>query len=107
MNQRSLTALLSLSVIVAALTTGCSQNAAQNAGPELPFSKPVQDNVTDYVDFTGRTDAVQAVDIRARVTGYLETMPFKEGAEVKKGDLLFEIDRRPYQAQHDQAQGQV
>jgi len=43
----------------------------------------------------------------ARVTGFLEKMPFREGAEVKKGDPLFEIDRRPYQAQHDQAQGQV
>jgi multidrug efflux system membrane fusion protein len=59
------------------------------------------------VEFTGRTDAVKAVDIRARVTGYLIKMPFKEGAEVKKGDLLFEIDPRPYQAQLDQAKGQV
>src|SRR5262249_49197186 len=63
--------------------------------------------VTDYVDFTGRTDAVQAVDVRARVTGYLVQMPFKEGAEVKKDDLLFEVDPRPYRAQLDQAQGQV
>ena len=73
----------------------------------MPVSKPVQREVTDYVDFTGRTDAVQAVNIVARVTGYLVKMPFKEGAEVKKGDLLFEIDPRPYQAQLDQAEGQV
>lgn len=63
--------------------------------------------MTDYVDFTGRTNAVQSVDIRARVSGYLVKMPFKEGAEVKEGDMLFEIDPRPYQAQYDQAQGQV
>ena len=63
--------------------------------------------MTDYVDFTGRTNAVNSVDIRARVSGYLVQMPFKEGAEVKKGDLLFEVDPRPYQAQYDQAVGQV
>jgi multidrug efflux system membrane fusion protein len=70
-------------------------------------SRPVKRQVTDYVDFTGRTDAVQAVDVRARVTGYLVKVPFKEGTEVKKGDLLAEIDPRPYQAQYDQAKGQV
>ncbi len=63
--------------------------------------------VTDYVDYTGRLDAVQSVGIRARVTGYLVQMPFKEGTEVKKGDLLFEIDPRPYQALVNQAQSQV
>jgi multidrug efflux system membrane fusion protein len=73
----------------------------------LPVSKPLEREVTEYVDFTGRTDAVDAVDIRPRVTGYLVQMPFQEGREVKKGDLLFEIDPRPYKAQLDQAQGQV
>ena len=71
------------------------------------MSHPVQRVVTDYVDFTGRTDAVQSVNIVARVTGYLAQMPFKEGSEVKAGDLLFEIDPRPYQAQFDQAKSQV
>ena len=47
------------------------------------------------------------MDIRARVSGYLVKMPFKEGAEVKEGELLFEVDPRPYQAQYDQADGQV
>ena len=51
--------------------------------PALPVSKPVQRQVTDYVDFTGRTDAVEAVDVRPRVTGYLVSMPFKEGSEVR------------------------
>jgi multidrug efflux system membrane fusion protein len=73
----------------------------------LPVSRPVQREVTEYVDFTGRTDAVEAVDVRPRVTGYLVKLPFREGAEVKKGDLLFEIDPRPYQAQLDQAVGLV
>jgi multidrug efflux system membrane fusion protein len=89
---------------------GCSHGPPQLAPPEppaIPVSQPVRRVVTDYVDFTGRTDAVQAVDIRARVTGYLVDMPFKEGAEVKKDDLLFVVDPRPYQAQFDQAEGQV
>jgi multidrug efflux system membrane fusion protein len=59
--------------------------------------------VIEYQDFTGRTQAVQQVEIRARVTGYLVKVLFKDGAEVKKGDLLFEIDPRPYQAQLDEA----
>jgi len=89
---------------------GCqSQNKpiAPAETPAVPISKAVQRKVTDHVDFTGRTDAVKAVDVRARVTGYLTKMNFKEGGEVKKGDVLFEIDPRPYQAQYDQAQGQL
>jgi multidrug efflux system membrane fusion protein len=93
------------------VAAGCQRSPAQVAPaepPVLPVSKPVQREVTDYVDFTGRTDAVEAVDVRPRVTGYLRQMPFKEGSEVKKDkDLLFEIDPRPYQAQLDQAEGQV
>jgi multidrug efflux system membrane fusion protein len=92
------------------LFTGCESKAPQIAPPTvpgIPVSQPVQRSVTDYVDFTGRTEAKEAVDIRPRVTGYLVQMPFREGAEVKKGDLLFEIDPRPYQAQYDQAVGQV
>jgi multidrug efflux system membrane fusion protein len=73
----------------------------------VPVSHAVEEEVTDYVDFTGRTEAVQAVNIVARVTGYLVKMPFTEGSEVKEGELLFEIDPRPYQAQYDQALSQV
>jgi multidrug efflux system membrane fusion protein len=59
------------------------------------------------VDFTGRTEAIQSVDIRPRTTGYLAKKEFAEGAEVKAGDPLFVIDPGPHQAQLDQAQGQV
>jgi multidrug efflux system membrane fusion protein len=103
-------ALLCFFLTWAGALIGCSQGPPQLAPPEppgVPVSQPVHRVVTDYVDFTGRTDAVQAVDVRPRVTGYLKEMPFKEGAEVKKGDLLFVVDPRPYQAQLDQAKGQV
>src|SRR5438105_7081344 len=93
-----------------AAVAGCQRGQPQNADtgpPVIPVSHPVEQDVTDYVDYTGRVDAVDSVGIRARVTGYLTKMPFKEGAEVKKNDLLFEIDPRPYQALVDQAQSQV
>ena len=102
--------LVRVAVCWGAVLSGCRPNKESLAPPQataVPVSQPVQRAVTDYIDFIGRTDAVQSVDIRARVTGYLVKMPFTEGAEVKKGDQLFEIDPRPYQAQLDQAQGQV
>jgi multidrug efflux system membrane fusion protein len=104
-----LLAVLTGLVLVAA---GCQRSASRVAPaepPVLPVSKPIQREVTNFIDFTGRTSAVAAVDIRPRVTGYLlqTKNPFKEGAEVKKGELLFEIDPRPYQAQLNQAENQV
>jgi multidrug efflux system membrane fusion protein len=96
---------------VLAAVAGCQAEpkpaAAATEVPAVPVSLPVQREVTDYVDFTGRTDAVQSVDIRPRATGYLTRILFKEGSEVRAGDVLFEIDARPYRAQLDQAEGQV
>jgi RND family efflux transporter MFP subunit len=63
--------------------------------------------VTDYAEFTGRTTAVEAVRVRARVWGHLEKINFVEGAEVKKGDLLFVIDQRPYRAALERAEADV
>ncbi len=99
-----------ISVALLLGVNGCQDNKAAVAPSEaavIPVSQPVRREVTDFVDFTGRANAVQSVDIRPRVTGYLKRMPFKEGAEVKAGDLLFEIDPRPYQAQVDSYQSQV
>jgi membrane fusion protein, multidrug efflux system len=103
-------ALLLSGLALLPASPGCarkSQQVAPSEPPALPVSQPVSREVTDFVDFTGRTDAVEAVDIRPRVSGYLVKMPFKEGAEVRKGDLLFEVDPRPYQAQLDQAKAQL
>lgn len=109
MSRRS-DAALGLIPTALALLAGCQQGPPPAAAPPLPVvpvSQPVQRQVTDYVDYTGRTGAKQSVDIRARVTGYLVVTPFHEGAEVNKGDLLFKIDPRPYQDQLDAAQAQV
>jgi RND family efflux transporter MFP subunit len=97
-------------VLLAALGSGCQRSAAPPpaAPPQaVPVSHPLRRNVTEYIDYTGRTDAVDSVGIKARVTGYLVSSPFREGAEVEKDTVLFEIDPRPYQAQLNQAEAQV
>jgi membrane fusion protein, multidrug efflux system len=88
--------------------TGCGkQQTEQTSGPlVVRVNRPVAREVTDYVYFTGRTGAIDSVEIRARVTGYLVNIDFKSGIEVKKNQRLFKIDPRPYQAQLDQARGQ-
>jgi multidrug efflux system membrane fusion protein len=99
-----------LGLALAATIGGCNQkqaDVAQSEPPAIPVSKPVQREVTDFMEFTGRTDATESVSVVPRVTGYLVKISFKEGAEVKKDDLLFEIDPRPYEAQYSQAEGQV
>ncbi len=92
------------------LMVGCSRPAppaVEAPPPKVTVSLPIEREVIDFADFTGRTDSKNAVEIRPRVTGYLTQMPFREGDEVKKDDLLFEIDPRPYQAQLDKAAADV
>ena len=101
-------ACVGLALMVA--PSGCVRKPREAAPPTklaVPVSTPLRRNVTEYVVFTGRADAVNSVDIRARVTGYLVQLPFREGSEVKVGDQLAEIDPRPYKAQLDQAEGQL
>jgi RND family efflux transporter MFP subunit len=89
---------------------GCTpapSGAPAPAPTPVTISYPVEREVTDYADFTGRTAAVDAVDVRARVWGYLDKVNFREGALVKKGDVLFEIDPRTYQAALQQAEGNL
>ena len=73
----------------------------------VTVAKPVEREVVNYAQFTGNTAAVKSVDIRARVSGYLDKVGFDEGAVVKAGDMLFVIDPRPYQAALDMAQANV
>src|SRR5262249_49167077 len=64
-----------------------------------PIARPAERDVTEYVDYTGRTNARDSVIIQPRVTGYLVKAPFAEGSDVKKDDGLFGMDPRPYKAQ--------
>ena len=97
-------------VLVVGVIAGCQRKPAEAPPappPIIPVSHPIDRSVTDYTDYTGRTDAVQSVNVRARVTGQLMSMGFEEGEEVQEGDLLFEVDPRPYQNLVDQAQSQL
>ncbi len=98
---------LSVSLVLA---VGCSPAPpAETAPPTLsvPVSRPLERKVIDYAEFTGRTTAIESVRVRARVWGHLEKINFVEGAEVKKGDLLFVIDQRPYRAALERAEADV
>jgi RND family efflux transporter MFP subunit len=90
--------------------TGCARQSSQ-APPAAPIpvmvSYPVERDVADYADFTGRIAAVDSVEVRSHVWGYLDQVNFKEGALVNKGDVLFELDPRPYQAMLNQAKAKV
>jgi multidrug efflux pump subunit AcrA (membrane-fusion protein) len=106
MDARTFCAGLScFSLMLAASTTSLGQERAKL--PEVPVTRPVLREVTDFEDFTGRTEAVATVQLRARVSGFLVRTPFQEGAEVKEGDVLFEIDERPYRADLDRAAAAV
>ena len=74
--------------------------------PTVVVSKPLQTKLVDWDDYVGRFEAINSVDIRPRVTGYLQSIAFRDGQVVKKGQLLFVIDPRPYQAALTQARGQ-
>ena len=75
--------------------------------PEITVSQPVAHKIIEWDEYTGRFDAVEAVDVRARVSGYLTDVNFTDGQEVKAGDLLFQIDPRPFERALDQAKAQL
>jgi RND family efflux transporter MFP subunit len=97
-------------VLAAVLAAGCDHGppAAPPAKTvQVIVTQPITYDVTDYQDFTGRLDAFRTVDIRSRVTGYIHDAPFKEGDLVHEGDLLFQIDPRPYAADLNQAKANL
>jgi RND family efflux transporter MFP subunit len=86
---------------------GCDNSAQKPAAPpvqEVEAGLPVMQQVVDYVDFTGQTVAMKSVDVRARVSGYLEKVKFREGFEVQEGEELFLIDPRTYEAEKNRAE---
>lgn len=88
------------------LSSGCNRQEAPSAPPppKVTVSQPVVRELIEWDEYTGRLEAVESVEIRARVSGYLQSVHFKEGAIVKKGELLFVIDPRPYHAEFDRAE---
>jgi multidrug efflux pump subunit AcrA (membrane-fusion protein) len=78
-----------------------------SAQPEVSVSQVLVKRVNDWDEFTGRLQAVESVEIRPRVSGYIDKVAFTEGTIVKQGALLFVIDPRPYRADYDRAAAEV
>jgi RND family efflux transporter MFP subunit len=98
-----------LAVVLAVALSGCGEKPASQAAaaPPVTVAQPVKRTVTDWDEFTGRFDAVEEVQIRARVGGFVTSVEFRDGAFVKAGDLLYTIDARPFEAVAEQANGQL
>jgi RND family efflux transporter MFP subunit len=97
-------------VTAAALTAGCSKKESAASAPPpatVTVARPVAKHLVEWDEFTGRLAAVADVEVRARVSGYLQSTHFQEGSEVKQGDLLFVIDPRRYQADLERADAEV
>jgi multidrug efflux system membrane fusion protein len=90
---------------------GCGKQAADEAGAapamEVSVAEVPEREITEWDEYTGRLEAVETVEIRPQVSGYLQQVNFEEGRDVKKGDVLFVIDPRPYQAELDRVQAEV
>jgi membrane fusion protein, multidrug efflux system len=104
MNARSKFLAFVLAVCIVSFVCGCAREPESRTPPppEVIVAHPLKKEVTQYLEFTGTTAALEFVEIRARVEGWLESVHFEPGAHVKKGDLLFVIDPRPFQARVDQ-----
>jgi RND family efflux transporter MFP subunit len=100
-----------LIALPAIVLSACGESNSARQGdappPSVTVSEPLRRTVTEWDEFTGRFQAIDHVSIRPRVSGYLQSAHFQEGTMVKKGDLLFVIDPRPYEAAAEEAQGQL
>jgi RND family efflux transporter MFP subunit len=102
--------IAAVTMVLAALLAGCGQEQPKQAAPPPPtvtVAKPVQRSVVDYDEYVGRFVAIDSVEVRARVSGYLQKVHFQDGQIVKQGDLLFTIDPRPFQNALDQARANL
>ena len=108
------TSMLVAAIALSTVGGGCDQGGTTQAQPQkgaaLPsvtVSKPLQREIVEWDEYTGRFEAVETVEIRARVSGYLTELHFKDGQAVKQGDLLFVLDARPFERTLEQAQAEV
>ena len=106
----SLGGLGPLMVLLAVTLSGCGDKPpaqAAAAPPPVTVAQPTKRTVTDWDEFTGRFEAVEEVQVRARVGGFVNSVEFRDGAIVRAGDLLYVIDSRPFEAVAEQADGQL
>jgi RND family efflux transporter MFP subunit len=103
------TIIFLIAVLLSTIFIGCSEKNeyVEPPAPQVTVSKPLVQNVTDYLEFTGSTKAIEEIEIRARVKGFLESVHFEDGDFVTKGQLLFNIDPKPYKAAVESARGRL
>ncbi len=97
---------ISLVICISLLSLSCGKSGGAGQAPPPPqvsVAQVLEKRVKDWDEFTGRLQAVETVEIRPRVSGYIDKVAFTEGTVVKRGTLLFVIDPRPYQAEYDRA----
>jgi multidrug efflux pump subunit AcrA (membrane-fusion protein) len=94
-------------ILAALLAVGCKKKSSPPAPPEVQFITATPTNVPIFEEWIGTLDGLVNAQIRAQVTGYLLTQDYTEGSEVKKGDVLFQIDPRPFQAVLDQTKSRL
>lgn len=102
--------IAAIALLAWAPLAGCGRMGTESRKSEPPtfrVAKAVTDEVTDYEEFPGHLDAVRSIDVRARVSGYLDEVLFADGADVTEGAVLFRIDPRPYRAALDRAEAAV
>ncbi len=102
--------IILISCLVLLAACGKSETPNSTVAPPKPAivaSQPIEKEIFEWDEYTGRFQAMESVDIRARVAGYLQEISFKDGSKVKKGDLLFVVDPRPYMAQLQQSKAEL
>lgn len=110
---RRTAALAALTLAVSLTLAACARNEAATAqlqpmaAPQVSVAEVVRKPIAEFDEFTGRIVAVERVEIRPRVSGYIASVNFKEGSEVRQGDVLFVIDQRPYVAELKHAQAEL
>ena len=103
-------ALLLAPIALTSMLAACVKTSAQPAPPPPPqvtVANVIERDVTEWDEFTGRLQAVDSVEVRPRVSGYVSAVRFTEGAMVRTGDLLFQIDPRPFQAEVDRLRAEL
>jgi multidrug efflux system membrane fusion protein len=96
-------------IAIIAVLSGCAANAAPPPPPppQVTTARAIERGTAEFEEFTGRLEAVDVVEVRPRVAGLLQRVAFREGTEVRKGDVLFAIDPRPYQAELNRARAEL
>src|SRR5512132_338656 len=106
-SSRSIAAIVLVGLALPLVGCGEAQKQASPPPPTVTVAKPVKRTIVDRDEYVGRFVAVYAVEVRARVSGYLDKVQFQDGQIVKQGDLLFTIDKRPFQNTLDQARANL